>query len=156
MLFDLYKDIRDTIAEHYGLKVDSDSGTVISPDPENIPLRDIQWFNDQFKHPINIAPLLLVDFDKCEFTEMYKGEWMAPLRVRLYVVSDSISLSDRQRHDADLGRHDTICDTIIHLLHRTKFTSTEKPLILASIQQVLDYEGWLVTAIEFDTRIALK
>ena len=40
MLFDLYKDIRDTIAEHYGLEVDPDSGTVISPDPENIPLRE--------------------------------------------------------------------------------------------------------------------
>ena len=81
---------------------------------------------------------------------------MAPQRVRLYVVSDSISLSDRQRHEADLRRHDAICDTVIHLLHKTKFTSTEKPLILASMQQVLDYEGWLVTAIEFDTRIALK
>ena len=156
MLFDLYKDIRNTIAEHYGLKVDPYSGTVINPDPTNIPLRDIQWFNDQFKHPINIAPLLLVDFDKFEFSEMYKGEWMAPLRVRLYVVSDSISLSDHQRHDADLYCHDRICETVIQLLHQTKFTSIEKPLILASIQQVLDYEGWLVTAIEFNTRIALK
>lgn len=156
MLYDLYKDIRDEITAHYGLTVDEVSGTVTNPNPAEIPLRDIQWFNDQFKSSINIAPLLLIDFDKSEFTEMYKEEWMAPQRVRLYVVSDSISLSDRQRHEADLRRHDAICDTVIHLLHKTKFTSTEKPLILASMQQVLDYEGWLVTAIEFDTRIALK
>ena len=156
MLFDLYKDIRDEIAVCYGLIIDKESGAIVSSGPTEAGLRDIQWFNDQFKHPINIAPLLLVDFDKCEFTEMYKGEWLAPLRVRLYVVSDSISLSDRQRHDADLYCHDRICETVIRRLHRTKFTSAEKPLILASVQQVLDYEGWLVTAIEFDTRIALK
>ena len=155
MLYALYKDIRNEIAEHYSLMVDEESGTITNPNPSEIPLRDIQWFNDQFKSCINIAPLLLVDFDKSEFTELYKGKWMAPQLVRIYVVSDSISLSDRQRHEADLRRHDAICDTVIRLLHGTKFTSADKPLVLASFQQVLDHEGWLVTAIEFNTRIAL-
>ena len=101
MYFDLFKDLRGELAAHYGLNIEEPSGTVINPSPDSIPLRDIQFFNNQFARTIAIAPLVLIDFGNLEFSEITKGYWAAPLKVRFYVVSDSISMSDGQRHDRD-------------------------------------------------------
>lgn len=155
MYLNLFKDLRLELAQHYGLLVEEPSGSVFNPSPESIPLRDIQLFNNQLDRTIAIAPLVLIDFGRLEFTEITKGHWVSPLKVRFYVVSDSISLSDGQRHDCDVERHEGICEDIIRLFHRTKFTTAAKPLVLASMERNLDYAGWMVSLLEFDTRLEL-
>lgn len=155
MLYEIFNDLRQELAGFYGLTVEPDSGTVFNPNPDEIPLRDIQLYNLQFERSIAIAPLILVDFDRLDFTEAYKGVWEAPLTVRFYVVSDSVSMSDGQRHDGDFLRHERICADVIKLFHTAKFTSLARPMTLSAVEQLFDQESWMVRRIEFRSRVRL-
>lgn len=147
------KEIRALVADHYGLKIDPESGTVIAEENPVSPVRDIQIFNEQFATNIVQVPVILTACGKLDFEEYTKGNWRSPLQVQLMVVSDKISLSDGQSHDKDLEEHEAIVDDCVTLLHKHKFSEASKPMILQSSETIYDHQGYMVTSLIFKTYI---
>lgn len=155
MTFQLMKEIRALIADHYGLRIDPESGTVVAEDNPESPVRDIQLFNEQFSTNIVQVPVILMACGKLEFEEYTKGNWRSPLQVQLMVVSDKISLSDGQSHDKDLEEHESIVDDCVTLLHKHKFFASSKLMILQSSETIYDHQGYMVTSLIFKTAISI-
>lgn len=155
MTFQLLKEIRALIADHYGLRIDSESGTVIAEDNPESPVRDIQLFNEQFATNIVQVPIILIAAGKLEFEEFVKGEWRSPLQVQLIVASDKISLSDGQSHDKDIEEHEAIVDDCVTLLHKHRFSSASKQMFLRSSETIYDHQGYMVTSLIFNTYISI-
>ena len=151
MTYEVFSEIRKVICEAYGLEISEKSGAVLVPDGENPEVRDVQRFNNQFEGTIMTAPLILIDFGRLEFSAKTKDFYTAPLNIRAYVVSQSLSLSDNQRHDQDQKQHDSIVSKLVSLFHLTKLGSCDKSLVLDAIESKMDHSGYMVTAVDFKT-----
>lgn len=155
MTYEVFSEMRKVICEAYGLDISEESGAVLVPAGENPEVRDVQRFNNQFDGTIMTAPLILIDFGRLEFSALTKDSYAAPLNIRAYVVSQSLSLSDNQRHDQEQRRHDAIVSVLVNLFHLRRLASCEKPLVLDAIESKMDYAGYMVTAVDFKSRLKI-
>lgn len=155
MTYEVFYEMRKLICWNYGLDISEESGAVLVPAGENPEVRDVQRFNNQFEGTIMTAPLILIDFGRLEFSALTKDSYAAPLNIRAYVVSQSLSLSDNQRHDQEQRRHDAIVSKLVSLFHLRRLASCEKPLVLDAIESKMDYAGYMVTAVDFKSRLKI-
>ena len=153
MYLQLYKAIKQRVADAFGLELDPLTGRV--SDIGDSPLKDIQWFNNQYEGVILVSPSLFIEFGGLEFSRTTKQALTTPISIRLHVVSEVMSESDGEIRDDDVAAHEQIARKVAEALDevRLPFENGEtRPLRLASWTHNLKYYGWMVTLVGLETK----
>ena len=153
MYLQLYKAIKQRVADAFGLELDPLTGRV--SDIGDSPLKDIQWFNNQYEGVILVSPSLFIEFGGWEFSRTTKQALTTPISIRLHVVSEVMSESDGEIRDDDVAAHEQIARKVAEALDevRLPFENGEtRPLRLASWTHNHKYYGWMVTLVGLETK----
>lgn len=153
MYLQLFKAIKGRVADAFGLELDPLTGMVI--DTGESPLKDIQWFNNQYEGVIHTTPTLFIEFGELSFSHVTKTTDATPISLRLHVVSEVLSESDGEIRDDDVAAHEEIARKVVDSLEgvRLPFEGGEtRPVRLASWTHNHKYNGWMVTLIGLETK----
>lgn len=153
MYLQLYKEIKKRVACAFGMEIDPLAGTLI--DTDESPLKDIQWFNNQYEGVIHTTPALFVEFGELSFSHVTKTAQTTPISIRLHVVSEVLSESDGEIRDEDVAAHEEIARKVLQAMEgvRLPFEGSEtRPVRLASWTHNHKYNGWMVTLIGLETK----
>lgn len=153
MYLQLYKAIKRCVACAFGLELDPLTGRVI--DTAGSPLKDIQWFNNQYEGVIHTTPALFIEFGGLEFSPATKQALTTSISIRLHVVSEVMSESDGEIRDDDVAAHEQIARKVLQAMEEVKlpFENGEtRPLRLASWTHNHKYYGWMVTLVGLETK----
>ena len=146
MYLQLYKAIKQHVACAFGMELDPLTGMV--SDTGESPLKDIQWFNNQYEGVIHAIPALFVEFGELSFSHVTKTAQTTPISIRLHVVSEVMSESDGEIRDEDVAAHEAIARKVLQAMEevRLPFEGGEtRPIRLASWTHNHKYYGWMVT-----------
>ena len=153
MYLQLYKAIKQRVADAFGLELDPLTGRV--SDIGDSPLKDIQWFNNQYEGVILVSPSLFIEFGGLEFSRTTKQALTTPISIRLHVVSEVMSESDGEIRDDDVAAHEQSARKVAEALDevRLPFENGEtRPLRMASWTHNHKYYGWMVTLGGLETK----
>lgn len=153
MYLQLYKAIKQRVADVFGMELDPLTGMV--SDTGESPLKDIQWFNNQYEGVIHAAPALFIEFGGLDFSRTTKQAQTTPISIRLHVVSEVMSDSDGEIRDADVAAHEEIARKVLQAMEevRLPFECGEtRPIRLASWTHNHKYYGWMVTLLGLETK----
>lgn len=153
MYYTMYKNIKQILAEAFGLTLDPESG-IVRPRAEGC-LQDIQWFNAQYEGTIHTAPVVFVEFAPLDLSERTKQTDETEIRIRLHVVTEVMDESDGDVWDADVERHERLAHHVVEALTnwRIDFEGKEtRPLRVARWEHHHKYNGWMVTLIDLKTK----
>ena len=153
MYLQLYKAIKWRVACAFGMELDPLTGRV--SDIGDSPLKDIQWFNNQYEGVIHTTPALFIEFGGLEFSPTTKQALTTSISIRLHVVSEVMSESDGEIRDDDVAAHEQIARKVLQAMEEEKlpFENGEtRPLRLASWTYNHKYYGWMVTLVGLETK----
>ncbi|MCI7783191.1 MAG: hypothetical protein SO287_12910 [Parabacteroides sp.] len=153
MYLQLYKAIKQHVACAFGMELDPLTGMV--SDTGESPLKDIQWFNNQYEGVIHAIPALFVEFGELSFSHVTKTAQTTPISIRLHVVSEVMSDSDGEIRDDDVAAHEEIARKVLQAMEevRLPFEGGEtRPIRLASWTHNHKYYGWMVTLLGLETK----
>ena len=153
MYLQLYKAIKERVACAFGMDLDQLTGMV--SDTGESPLKDIQWFNNQYEGVIHAAPALFIEFGGLDFSRTTKQDQTTPISIRLHVVSEVMSDSDGEIRDADVAAHEEIARKVLQAMEevRLPFEGGEtRPIRLASWAHNHKYYRWMVTLLGLETK----
>ena len=153
MYLQLYKEIKKRVACAFGMEIDPLSGTLI--DTDESPLKDIQWFNNQYEGVIHTTTTLFIEFGELSFSHVTKTTDATTISLRLHVVSEVLSESDGEIRDDDVAAHEEIARKVVDSLDgvRLPFESGEtRPIRLVSWTHNHKYYGWMVTLLGLETK----
>ncbi|MGM9798285.1 MAG: hypothetical protein ACI3ZY_12105 [Parabacteroides sp.] len=153
MYLQLYKEIKRRVACAFGMETDQLTGMVI--DTDESPLKDIQWFNNQYEGVIHTTPALFIEFGELNFSHIMKTSQTTPISIRLHVVSEVLSESDGEIRDEDVAAHEEIVRKVLQAIEevRLPFDGGEtRPIRLASWTHNHKYNGWMVTLLGLETK----
>lgn len=153
MYLQLYKAIKQRVADVFGMELDPLTGMV--SDTGESPLKDIQWFNNQYEGVIHATPALFIEFGGLDFSRTTKQAQTTPISIRLHVVSEVMSDSDGEIRDDDVAAHEEIARKVLQAMDgvRLPFEGGEtRPVRLASWTHNHKYNGWMVTLIGLETK----
>ena len=153
MYLQLYKAIKQHVACAFGMELDPLTGMV--SDTGESPLKDIQWFNNQYEGVIHATPSLFIEFGGLDFSRTTKQAQTTPISIRLHVVSEVMSDSDGEIRDADVAAHEEIARKVLQAMEevRLPFECGEtRPIRLASWTHNHKYYGWMVTLLGLETK----
>ena len=153
MYLQLYKAIKWRVACAFGMELDPLTGRV--SDIGDSPLKDIQWFNNQYEGVIHTTPALFIEFGGLEFSRTTKQALTTPISIRLHVVSEVMSESDGEILDDDVAAHEEIARKVLQAMEEVKlaFENGEtRPLRMASWTHNHKYYGWMVTLVGLETK----
>ena len=153
MYLQLYKAIKQHVACAFGMELDPLTGMV--SDTGESPLKDIQWFNNQYEGVIHATPALFIEFGGLDFSRTTKQAQTTPISIRLHVVSEVMSDSDGEIRDDDVAAHEEIARKVLQAMEevRLPFEGGEtRPIRLASWTHNHKYYGWMVTLLGLETK----
>ena len=153
MYLQLYKAIKQRVACAFGMELDPLTGMV--SDTGESPLKDIQWFNNQYEGVIHATPALFIALGGLDFSRTTKQAQTTPISIRLHVVSEVMSDSDGEIRDADVAAHEEIARKVLQAMEevRLPFENGEtRPIRLASWTHNHKYYGWMVTLLGLATK----
>lgn len=153
MYYELYKSIKQQIADSLGLIIDPENGQITGSVPDGI--QDIQWFNAQYDGVIHIAPCVFVEFSPLVINRQTKQTNTTDISVRLHIVSEVVSESDGCIPDIDVFQHETLGHQVLDAVEDKPlmFLGEEtRPLRLVGWTHHHKYNGWMVTLIDLKTK----
>lgn len=153
MYYELYKSIKQQIADSLGLVIDPDNGQVSGSVPNGI--QDIQWFNAQYEGIIHIAPCVYVEFSPLVINRQTKQTNTTDISIRLHIVSEVVSESDGCIPDDDVFQHESLGHQVLDAVEDKPLMFLEeetRPLRLAGWTHHHKYNGWMVTLIDLKTK----
>ena len=153
MYLQLYKAIKQRVACAFGMELDPLTGMV--SDTGESPLKDIQWFNNQYEGVIHTTPTLFIEFGELSFRHVTKTTDATTISLRLHVVSEVWSESDGEIRDDDVAAHEEIARKVLQAMEevRLPFEGGEtRPIRLASWTHNHKYYGWMVTLLGLETK----
>lgn len=151
MYYKLYKNLRQLIADATGITLGSD-GRV---EQANDVLQDIQWFNNQYESTIHAAPVVFVEFQPLDISQLTKQNHSTEIPLRLHVVTQVMDESDNDVSDADVIDHEALAIKVLEAVEGERLTWLEgqtRLLTLTKWTHYHNYLGWMVTLIELKTK----
>jgi len=151
MYYKLYKNLRQLIADATGITLGSD-GRV---EQANDVLQDIQWFNNQYESTIHAAPVVFVEFQPLDISQLTKQNHSTEIPLRLHVVTQVMNESDNDVSDADVIDHEALAIKVLEAVEGERLTWLEgqtRLLTLTKWTHYHNYLGWMVTLIELKTK----
>lgn len=120
---------------------------------------DVQWFNAQYEGTIYKTPVIFVEFpDRLDIEQAVKSSSRASLMVRLHLVTQAITSTDGTVTDATVIEHEKQSTMVADCLQSLSITfnaNPARPLSLSGWQHYQKWKGWMVTFIEFSTKVQL-
>ena len=153
MFYSLYKDIKNLIAESFGIVLDPKTGIVA--DASKSRLKDIQWFNNQYEGIVHTSPVVLVEFSELDISPATKQTNTANINIRLHIVSEVKDESDGDVWDEDVEWHEKLAHDVLEAVVRQRLSFEDhetRPLDPVSWRHYHKYNGWMVTLIELKTK----
>lgn len=117
-------------------------------------LKGIEWYNVQYESTIATTPRVFIEFpDPLVFSQFTKDARKTPVKVRLHVVTQAVTLADGAIDDATAQAHEQVAELIEAALDgyapTTEETRYSTSLHLSGWQHWHKYKGWMVTFVEF-------
>lgn len=120
-------------------------------------VQDVTWYNQQYEGVIHVEPGVFIEFpDPIVPDPVSKTNKMAPLRIRVHVFSSILSEADGSVPDGQVEDHDNLAENVLNVLDGITLVKDEKELKvlkMISWQHYHKWSGWMVTFIEFETRM---
>ena len=153
MYFSLYKSIRSLLADGFGMHIDETDGRIM--DASDSPVKDIQWFADQYDRTIHTAPVVLVEFQDLDFTKVTKQKGNVLINIRIHVVTETESESDGDVLYPSIEAHERLAVSVRNMLEGwcLDFAGGEtRPIYTVKWGHNHNYRGYMVTWIELETK----
>ena len=153
MFYSLYKDIKNLIAESFGIVLDPKTGIVA--DASKSRLKDIQWFNNQYEGIVHTSPVVLVEFSELDISPATKQTNTTNINIRLHIVSEVKDESDGDVWDEDVEWHEKLAHDVLQAVVRQRLRFEDhktRPLDPVSWRHYHKYNGWMVTLVELKTK----
>lgn len=151
MIFELFEQIREKLANAYGITI---SNGELTPSADS-PVKDIQYYADQYNGIIHAAPAVFVEIDRLDFSQQTKQTRSTPIHITLHVVTEAASESDNNTPDEAFRAHEAIATKAQQALKDKTllFEGGEtRPLRVKGRQFYARYQGWMVTLLELETK----
>lgn len=126
-------------------------------DTEGI-IKGIEWYNVQYESTIATTPRVFIEFpDPLVFNQFTKDARKTPVKVRLHVVTQAVTLADGAIDDATASTHEAVAEMVRAAIEgyapTTEINNVETrhatSLHLTGWQHWHKYKGWMVTFVEF-------
>lgn len=153
MYYSLYKDIKNRIAEEFGVKIAPDTGIVIPQ--EGSAIMDIQWFNSQYDGVIHMAPVIFIEFSPLDISPATKQTNSTDINIRLHVVTEVMDESDGDVRDGDVLNHEELAEGVLNAVEGWRFDFNghdTRPLQAVSWEHHHRYNGFMVTLVGLKTK----
>jgi hypothetical protein len=126
-------------------------------DTEGI-IKGIEWYNVQYESTIATTPRVFIEFpDPLVFSQFTKDARKTPVKVRLHVVTQAVTLADGAIDDSTAQAHEQVSEFVKEAIEGyapiTEINNVQTrhatSLHLTGWQHWHKYKGWMVTFVEF-------
>lgn len=126
-------------------------------DTEGI-IKGIEWYNVQYESTIATTPRVFIEFpDPLVFSQFTKDARKTPIKVRLHVVTQAVTLADGAIDDSTAQAHEQVAEFVKEAIEgyapTTEINNVQTrhatSLHLSGWQHWHKYKGWMVTFVEF-------
>lgn len=141
MLLNTFKDIREKLSSIEEVK-------------------QIQWFNAQYDGIIHTSPVIFVEFpQKLPFDQFTKLSDRVLLTIRIHIVSAVVPGADNSIPDELIAQHEAIAQAAHQRLNGVFLNFRDvmtEPLKFGSYEHYHKYKGWMITFLEFSTKVLVR
>ena len=122
--------------------------------------KDVQWFNNQYEDTTILqSGINYIEFpDSIEPEDSAKDLRRSPLRIRIHVVTKVVGKTGGGVSDAAVEQHEEFamsCRETLEYLRIPYDVGLTNPLVFVGWKHYHKWRGWMVTFIDFTTRIKI-